>query len=188
MIAELKEYNNSIDSGLTLPCRGAVEACISYLEAMRNMFEQGTLSKIPIASPNAPPIRNMEKSMEFVKHWHNQVHRKGAFERRIDQSRAFWANETFDNFRYLYYGMKKLVDAFVERFPSYYLVLHRISGSSVESLFSALRYYSSGNLTSINYGPLLGRVRNIENSRLINRKRRMEEYLNEELAFKKLRN
>lgn len=188
MIAELKCYASPVGTATPPSDQCAVEACISYLQAMQNMFQLGALSELPIGSPSAPPMRNMEKSMKYVKQWYFEVHKKGAFSKRIDQCRAFWSMDTFDNFRYLYYGIRKLVQTFLNRFPGYYLVLHRLTGSAVESLFSGLRHYSSGDLTSVNYGPLLGRIRNIQDTRLISRKRRRDEYLNTTLAIKKPRN
>jgi hypothetical protein len=47
---------------------------------------------------------------------------------------------------------KELVKDFVSRNKGYCIVLSRINGSAVESLFSQLKYSVAGKLTSINYG------------------------------------
>jgi hypothetical protein len=165
--------------------------CADYLEAMNCMFQKGALSRLPVGSSFAPPMKQMDAAMHFIRNWYLKVHEKNAFSNRLLQRRAFWAQETFDSFRYVYFGLRTFVARFTQTFPGYYLILHRFTGSPVESVFSALRYYSANNLTSINYEATLQRVRCISNARLKPGKRKHNDefgsHLNQPLNFKDCR-
>lgn len=169
----------------------AVLDCAKYLEAMNKMFLKGALSHLPVGSSQAPPVKQMDEAMDFVRSWHQKVHKKNGFSNRHQQSRAFWAAETFDCFRYVYFGLRTLISCFLQIFPGYYLILHRLTGSPVESVFSALRYYTANNLTSINYDTTLDKIRSISNARLkpVKRKRDgdTDNYLNAPMNFKERR-
>ena len=59
--------------------------------------------------------------------------------------------QTWDLLRIYVFGVKGLVGDFLKRHPGYFLVLSRINGSAVESLFSQIKYSSAGKLSSSNY-------------------------------------
>lgn len=59
--------------------------------------------------------------------------------------------QTWDLLSILINRTKSLVADFTTRNTEYFLVLSRINGSVVESLFSQLKYSVGGKLTSINY-------------------------------------
>ena len=65
--------------------------------------------------------------------------------------KQFLAWQTWDLLRLCVYGALNLVDDFTRRNPDYFIVLARINGSVVESLFSQLKYAASGKLSSVNY-------------------------------------
>ena len=50
------------------------------------------------------------------------------------------------------FGLKSLLRDFKKRNPQHYLVLSRINGSAIESLFSQIKYATAGKLSSVNYG------------------------------------
>lgn len=51
----------------------------------------------------------------------------------------------------------QLCDWFTDHLPGYYICPLRINGSALESIFSILKFASGGNLSSLTYGPSLGR-------------------------------
>ena len=66
--------------------------------------------------------------------------------------RLFVAWQTWDLLRICGFGLKSLLIDFKKRNPQHYLVLSRINGSAIESLFSQIKYATAGKLSSVNYG------------------------------------
>lgn len=60
--------------------------------------------------------------------------------------------QTWDLLRLMYYGFTEFCKCFFERFPGYHIVPLRINGSAIETIFSQLRFSTSGNLSGSNYG------------------------------------
>lgn len=48
-------------------------------------------------------------------------------------------------------GFKGLCQDFLDSHPKHFISQLRVNGSAIESLFSAIKYQSGGNLTSVNY-------------------------------------
>lgn len=55
----------------------------------------------------------------------------------------------------MYYGFTGLCADFLEEHPEYFVIPVRITGSSIESIFSSLEYISGENLSAINYSSSL---------------------------------
>ena len=55
----------------------------------------------------------------------------------------------------MYHGFNGLCEDFLSRNPGCFIAPIRVNGSSIESIFSNLKYISGGNLSSTNYGPSL---------------------------------
>lgn len=55
----------------------------------------------------------------------------------------------------MYYGFTGLCEEFTRTNEGYFVVPVRITGSSIESVFSRLKYISGGNLSSANYSSSL---------------------------------
>lgn len=175
MIAELQSYEN--DAAIPVVTKKAIKCCREFLTALNSMFINGTISHQKIWSENSTLLQNMSTGLQFFIDWHRTV-QQAVFVRPVDRRLAFIAPETFDSLRFLIFGWIKLCKLFFHRFPSnYYLVPHRISGSPVENIFSMFRYYAAGNPTSLNYDPILTRLRaiNAEGGRLKCLQRRAED-------------
>lgn len=67
------------------------------------------------------------------------------------QVKQFIAWQTWDLLRLCVSGAIGLVEDFTKRNPGYFVVLLRINGSVVESLFSQLKYAAGGKLSAVNY-------------------------------------
>ena len=57
----------------------------------------------------------------------------------------------WDNLRTDVFGFKLLCKDFFSRYPGYYVVPLRVSGSAVETLFAQYKYLSGNKLDSVNY-------------------------------------
>ena len=57
----------------------------------------------------------------------------------------------WDNLRIDVSGFKLLCKDFLSRYPGYYIVPLRVSGSAVETLFAQYKYLSGNKLDSVNY-------------------------------------
>jgi hypothetical protein len=119
-----------------------------YLLAVNKMFERGLLSTYPIYDVNSPNMLLISDGFKYFSDWYE------ACEKLISDGHkdCFLAWQTWDLLRILVCGAKSLVKDFVSRNKGYCIVLSRINGSAVESLFSQLKYSVAGKLTSINYG------------------------------------
>ena len=67
------------------------------------------------------------------------------------QTTIFLHTAAWDNLRILTAGFKSLCKDFNERHPEYYITPLRVSGSSVETLFSQYKHLSGNKLDSVNY-------------------------------------
>ena len=68
--------------------------------------------------------------------------------------------QTWDLLRIVVYGFLSFCDWFftnVSPDGKYFISPLRINGSALESVFSVLKHSSGGNLSALNYGPVLGR-------------------------------
>jgi hypothetical protein len=189
MIAELKSY---ADSHPSPPDRDAILDCAAYLESIHQLFKLGAISEDKIRSIYSSPMQNMVAGLAFLKTWYQKVHQTNNFCSAYEKMRAFLSSDTFDAVRFVVYGFKMLVANFFAKFPNDYLIPKRLTGSPVESIFSSLRYYSAGQLTSINYDCTLLRLSNMQQTHLQNVKRKSQhgddaEYRNQQISFKKVR-
>jgi hypothetical protein len=118
-----------------------------YLLAVNKMFERGLLCTYPIYDVNSPNMLLISDGFKYFSDWYD------ACEKLISDGLkdCFLAWQTWDLLRILLSGAKSLVKDFVSRNKGYCIVLSRINGSAVESLFSQLKYSAAGKLTSINY-------------------------------------
>ena len=55
----------------------------------------------------------------------------------------------------MYYGFTGLCEEFLTSHPGYFIAPIRINGSTIESVFSCLKYISGGNLASTTYSSSL---------------------------------
>lgn len=60
-------------------------------------------------------------------------------------------NIAWDNLRIDVFGFTAFCESFLDRYPGYYLVPLRMSGSAVETLFGQYKYLSGNKLDSVNY-------------------------------------
>ena len=58
----------------------------------------------------------------------------------------------------MYFGFVGLCEEFTTAYPGYYIVPVRINGSAIESLFSSLKYDTSGQLSAANYMAALAAI------------------------------
>lgn len=59
--------------------------------------------------------------------------------------------QTWDLLRIIWYGFKALTADFLSRHPGYHVNPMRLNGSAVETIFSQLKYITSGQLTAVTY-------------------------------------
>jgi hypothetical protein len=145
VLCELFDHGNSnnIDSNATMET-------YTYLKACSDLFENGLLSKTPIYDMESPVIKNIRRGFEYFENWCNEVYDKHCND-PVAKTKHFLAWQTWDLLRICVYGAQSLIHDFVSRNPGYFVVLSRINGSVVESLFSQLKYAASGKLSSVNY-------------------------------------
>lgn len=189
MIAELKSY---ADSRPSPPDREAIFDCAAYLESLHQLFKLGAISEDKVRSLYSSPMQNMVAGLAFLQDWYQRVHQAKNFNSSYEKMRAFLSSDTFDAVRFVVYGFKMFAANFFFKFPTDYLIPKRFTGSPVESIFSALRFYSAGQITSINYDCTLLRLTNMQQARLQNLKRKNligddAEYRNQQVHFKRLK-
>lgn len=124
-----------------------------YLHALSKMFERGLLSKCPVYDVNCATMDSINEGFQYFVRWCHDCHGSSTVDKK-----QFLAWQTWDLLSLLICGARALVKDFVTRNPGYFIVLSRINGSVVESLFSQLKYSVGGKLTSLNYNNARGSV------------------------------
>ena len=141
VLSELFSHANSVNQG-----NCSAMQVYKYLLAVNKIFERGLLSKYPVYNMSSPIISGITEGYQYFLDWLNESNCNAEHDKK-----QFLAWQTWYLLTILLYGTKSLVDDFTSRNPGYFVVLSRINGSSVESLFSQLKYSVAGKLTSINY-------------------------------------
>ncbi len=124
---------------------------IRYLQAANCFFENGFLSHEKVFTLDSEPVRHIELGLLFLRNWFHDLSESQDFRPASTKERRFISWQTFDLIRLSIYGFMGLVQDFSLRFPGYYLVPHRINGSSVETVFSQVKQRVSGAVSSLNY-------------------------------------
>ena len=119
-----------------------------YLNAVNKIFERCLLSQYPVYDVNSPNMKLILEGFKYFVDWYQEI----ATSTDSNDKQSFLSWQTWDLLQVLISGMKPLIADFTARHPDYFVVLSRINGSVVESLFSQLKYSVSGTLSSINYG------------------------------------
>lgn len=128
---------------------------IFTVEACADFFDNGCLSKKRINSLQSEPMQFMHRGFQFFTNWYARFSKLKDFKPESSREKRFLSWQTFDTLRLDFYGYKALVEQFIRLHPNYYVLPNRITGSPIESLFSELRYRSSGQLTSPVFSPTL---------------------------------
>ena len=148
-----------------------------YLLAVNKLFERGLLSKFPVCDANySQTMATMQDSFQYFIDWYKECHTKDCVNK---DKKQFLAWQTWDLLTILMSGAKALVKDFLSRNHGYFIVLSRINGSCVESLFSQLKYSVGGKLTSLNYGNARASVL-VKSNCVVNNPSNMD-YRNEDL-------
>ncbi len=127
----------------------AALATYNYLKACNLLFEHGLLSKEPVYSVNSTVVQNIKTGYAYFEHWCDEI--LSNTDEKSLRIKQFLAWQTWDLLRLCVHGAISLVQDFTTRHPGYFVVLSRVNGSAVESLFSQLKYATSGKLSSVNY-------------------------------------
>ena len=126
---------------------------LAYRCALNKLFERGFLSKRPVFGEGSPVIHNIDEGYNYFVSWLEEINRKNDnFSVTASKNSPFLAWQTWDLLRICVFGLKSLLIDFKKRNPQHYLVLSRINGSAIESLFSQIKYATAGKLSSVNYG------------------------------------
>jgi hypothetical protein len=140
-----------------------------YLKACNDIFENGFFSTTPVRSISSHVVQSILRGFKFFSEWCAEtdanaviqasdaiatagMNSKGAKATLTVDKKEFLAWQTWDLLRLCVYGVQNLVHDFTASHPNNFLVLSRINGSVVESLFSQLKFSANGKLSSINYG------------------------------------
>ncbi|XP_044171448.1 uncharacterized protein LOC114975022 isoform X1 [Acropora millepora] len=146
VIGELKEY-----AATTPADADQVSMTVQFLEATQSLFEFGILSHEKILDASSSVLTNMEDGFLFFVAWADYCYSEGHNLATPAQT-VFLAWQTWDLLRLMYYGFREFCQEFLQRFPGYYIVPLKINGSGIETIFSQLRFSTTGNLSGSNYG------------------------------------
>jgi hypothetical protein len=126
--------------------RSSITEVYQYLTACNKMFERGLLTKYPVRSDTDQVMIRIKEGYQYFVEWHQCIKAINC-----DDSWSFIAWQTWDLLRILISGSLSLVRDFTSQYPNNFVVLARLNGSAVESLFSQLKYAVFGKLSSTNY-------------------------------------
>jgi hypothetical protein len=145
-----------LECGINLvqPVLGAAFILFSR-SGVRRLFEGGAYLRLYGNSLQSEPMQFMDRGFQFFANWYTRFSKLKDFKPESSREKRFLSWQTFDTLRLDYYGYKALVEQFVRLHPNYYILPNRITGSPIESLFSELRYRSSGQLTAPMFSPTL---------------------------------
>ncbi|XP_067042166.1 uncharacterized protein [Acropora muricata] len=146
VIGELKEY-----AATTPADADQVSMTVQFLEATQSLFEFGILSHEKILDASSSVLTNMEDGFLFFVAWADYCYSEGHNLATPSQT-VFLAWQTWDLLRLMYYGFREFCQEFLQRFPGCYIVPLKINGSGIETIFSQLRFSTTGNLSGSNYG------------------------------------
>ncbi|XP_065177045.1 uncharacterized protein LOC135806751 [Sycon ciliatum] len=128
-----------------------VQASRQYLLACSKLFEEGTLSHVPVRSPTCTPLQSIKSGYAFFESWLNGLLLDPAFTASSPKQTSFLSWQTWDLLRIMCFGFVEFCEDYVTRHPGYYIVPVRVSGSAVETLFSQLKHSAGGRLSAVNY-------------------------------------
>ncbi|XP_014679847.1 PREDICTED: uncharacterized protein LOC106819773 [Priapulus caudatus] len=152
VLAELATYAQPEYSTCPPWDSGHVMAAHTYLSACNMIFERGLLSHSKVTSNSPEALDNIMSGWSYFSRWRNSLEDLADFKPSSNKERRFLAWQTWDLLRITIFGFRGLCEDFFSRHgPNYFISPLRINGSAVESLFSRLKAYSGGKLTSINY-------------------------------------
>ena len=146
VLSELYTYAMTGGNG----CQSALKTH-EYLTACNQLFERGFLCHNPVYDNGSPVLNNINIGYMYFVQWLNQIRSKLPDFSLSSRQSPFIASQTWDLLRICVHGIRGLVTDFSRRNSGYFIVLSRINGSAVESLFSQMKYATSGKLSSVNY-------------------------------------
>ena len=124
----------------------------AYLSACNQIFERGFMNKKPVFDEQSPILANIDTGFQFFEKWLHDIRSDNPQFTLTTPQSPFLAWQTYNLRRVCVYGIRGLVKDFsLCHSGRYFLVLSRITGSAVESLFSQMKYSAGGKLSSVNY-------------------------------------
>ena len=148
VIAEINEFIAINNPG----SKSSLILTVLFLEACNKMFEHGLLSHTHVKNLDNPILKNLNDGFHFFMGWcDDSVLNNINFS--SSETKEFLAWQTWDLTRLTVYGFTDFVHLFFQRHPnaSHYIVPVQLNGSTVETLFSQLKYSAGGHLSSTNY-------------------------------------
>ncbi|XP_014673537.1 PREDICTED: uncharacterized protein LOC106813823 [Priapulus caudatus] len=130
----------------------SVMATHGYLAACNLMFERGLLSHHRVTAQNQHVLHNILEGYRYFENWAKELEDMSDFQPNSPRERRFLAWQTWDLLRITVSGFQGVCADFLSRHgDKHFISPLRINGSAVESLFSRLKAYTGGKLTSISY-------------------------------------
>lgn len=134
------------------PDKKNVEGTIKFLQACIQLFECGTLSHVKVTPKDSAPLVAMEKGYSFFTAWLDALLAAAPeFVPTNPNQKKFISWQTWDLLRIVYFGVRAFCVDYLSHHPGYCIVPVRVSGSSVESLFSQMKHAGGGGLSGTNY-------------------------------------
>ena len=132
----------------------------AYLTACNKIFERGFFCKKPVFDELSPVLQNIDTGYQYFQSWLDSIKSHNPYLTLGDKKSPFLSWQTFYLLRICVFGLRGLISDFSNYHDGgYYLVLSRITGSAVESLFSQIKYSAGGKLSAVNYPSACNSVR-----------------------------
>lgn len=109
-------------------------------------------AKKPVFDELSPVLESIETGFKYFETWLNEIKACNAQFTLTATHSQFLSWQTYDLLRVCVFGIRGLIRDFkLYHRGGYFLVLSRITGSAVESLFSQMKYSAGGKLSSVNF-------------------------------------